>query len=306
MKGLFALAVGLVWWSVAGVAQATIVGCETFTAGKVVLNLCDNHDYFPRSQPFRARLEAQGLERLRLALVRARKLPDATILVEHQPWRSGTPQITRRTDCQPDAGDSDRPSPSLGACIHIAAQDLPRRWSTLRTALVAATSLSAKRPTIELTDLAALGRRHRADRYLGVVVIGRRYAAPGKSWAVRERWQDGRLGFQLIRRGGVVRQVALTDMITSVPQWSQDGKQVAFATLSDVTRFRLADGRTTRFDVTKRLPKDASHFDTRLRWSGAAVDVAADTAMAAGYIVWRWSPDDGKVEVTQKDGDPPF
>lgn len=306
MTRLVALALGLMVWSAAGAARATIVGCETVTAGKVVLNHCDNHDYFPRSQPFRARLEVQGLERLRLALVRARKLPDATILVEHQPWRSDTPQITRRTDCRPDAGDSDRAMPSLGPCIHIAAQDLPRRWSTLRTAVVAATSLSAKKPTIDLTDLAALERRFRADRYRGVMVLGRRYASPKGRWAVRERWQDGRFGFQVMRRDRVQRQLSLSDAITALPQWSADGNQVSFATLTEVLRFRLSDGRTTRFDVAARLPKDASHLDTRVRWRGDALEVAADTALAAGYTVWRWSPDDGKVVVIQKDGAPPF
>lgn len=306
MARFVSLLVGLMLWLGPGLASATAVVCSAFSAGKVVLNHCDNHDYFPRSQPFQARLEARGLERLRMALVRAGELPDASVLIEYQPWRVDRPRITRRSDCRPSTGDDDREVPSLGACIHIAAEDLPRSWSTLRTALVAATELSPQRPHIDLDDLAAVARRHRARRYRGVVVIGRRYASGHGRWAVRERWQDGRLGFLLMRGERVVRRLAaLPAVITAAPRWSAEGDAVAFATLDRVTTLRL-DGRGHRFDVAGRLPKDASHLDTRLRWRGDEVEIAADTTLLSGYRVWRWSPETDEIELVQRNGEAPF
>jgi len=307
MNRCVALAVGLVLWSMTGLAHATVVGCRTFVAGKVVINHCDNHDYFPSSQPFQARLEARGLERLRVSLVRAKKLPDMMVLVEYAPWRMGPPRIAHRAECRPDVGDYERTVPSLGACIHVAAEDLPRGWSTLRTALVAATTLSAQRPSIPLDDLAAVARRHHAGRYLGIAVVGRRYASVRSPWAVRERWRDGRLRFQLMRRDRVVRRLAaLPEVIATAPRWSADGTTVAFATLGQVSTHRLTDGTTHRFDVAKRLPKDASHLDIRIRWRGAKLEIAADTSLRTGYRAWRWTPEEGTVELTQKDGKPPF
>jgi len=307
MCRVVALLVGLAAWSWAGAAQATMVGCRAHFSGKTVLNHCDNHDYFPRSQPFTADLEVEGLEKLRVALVRAGRLPDAAVLVEFQPWRQRAPRVTRRKDCHIDTGDSDHKLPSLGVCIYVEAQDLPREWSILRTALAAATMLSTKVEEVDLSDPVAVAGRTGASRFVGIEVLGHRYPAPKGRWAVRERWRDGRLGFELLRRTKVVRRLPLLpDAIATVPLWAGDGSSVAFATLKQVMSFRLSDARTRRFDVLGRLPKKVTHFDTRMRWVSKELEIAADAEMLANYFSWRWTPDSGKEVLLQEGGGAPF